>query len=218
MDGSTFDGIARMLGRVASRREGLRAASAAAAAFIAGGAVAAAGPEGERCLQVGQRCGKKSGKNGGPCKRCCSRYWTKGDKRKRCTCKPDGMRCNNSSQCCNAVCDPATKTCGTGASAVATGDPCSVAAGDVCADPAASCVAYIESPGQDLPTFCLLPFQAACTADGQCVTDTCAPLDDGGAAGADGCCGTEGIACNGNADCCYGYGCLAGSFTCISLS
>lgn len=122
MDDSRFDSLARALGRSVDRRAGLRGAVVALAGGVGLAAVAAAGPADEQCLRNGQRCGKKSGNNGRQCKDCCSRYWTNGKKRKRCTCKPDGMHCNNSSQCCNGTCDPATSICG--GSCLADFEPC----------------------------------------------------------------------------------------------
>lgn len=63
------------------------------------------GVDAERCLPEGQRCGKKSGASGGPCKKCCSRYDTLAPNgRRRCTCRPDGLTCTNSAQCCNGAC------------------------------------------------------------------------------------------------------------------
>lgn len=128
MEDARFDRIARLLGRGVDRRAGFGAALAGLAAALGRGTGAAAGPAEEQCLRNGQRCGKKSGNNGGPCKNCCSRYWTTGTKRSRCTCKPDGMTCNNSSQCCNGTC-----TAGLCAPACATGGSCTTDA-DCCPD------------------------------------------------------------------------------------
>lgn len=108
MDGSRFDLLTRSL----TRRSGLRGAVVGLAATLGLAAATDAAPTEEQCLRTGARCGKKSGNNGGPCKKCCTRHWTKGKKRTRCTCKPDGMRCNNSAQCCNGACNPATRICG----------------------------------------------------------------------------------------------------------
>ncbi len=70
-----------------------------------GGDQKGGGVDAERCLPNGQRCGKDSGNDGGPCKKCCSRYKTVAPNgRRRCTCRPDGMSCNNSAQCCTGDC------------------------------------------------------------------------------------------------------------------
>lgn len=135
MDDSRFDSLARALGRSVDRRAGLRGAVVALAGGVGLAEVAAAGPADEQCLRNGQRCGKKSGNNGRQCKDCCSRYWTNGKKRKRCTCKPDGMACNNSSQCCAGICDPATGTCGQ--TCVEAGGSCT--SSDQCCDEFAVC-------------------------------------------------------------------------------
>ncbi len=221
MDDTRFDGLARLLGRATSRRGGIAAAVAALAGTavpVLAGASDKDGVTAEQCLRVGQRCGKKSGKNGGPCKRCCSRYWTKGDKRQRCTCKPDGMRCNNSSQCCAGVCNPRTKRCGAGGggTVVPTGQACSLPAGDICADPAASCLPYEE---QGNATYCVLARGVECTENQQCVTDTCGvtPPSFAGGMGAQAtssCCGGEGLTCATVGDCCFGLICHSLNTTC----
>lgn len=221
VDETRFDGLARLLGRATSRRGGIAAAAAAlagAAVPALAGARGADGPASEQCLRNGQRCGKGSGNNGGPCKTCCSRHWTTGKKRTRCTCKPDGMRCNNSSQCCNGTCNPGSKTCGAGGQVIPTGQACSPAAGDTCEDPNASCLPY---EGRGNATFCVLARGEECTENEQCVTDTCGATPPGIAGGiapqaTGACCGGDGLACASAGDCCFGLVCNGMSATCTA--
>lgn len=203
MEGSRFDGIARLLGRATSRRQGVRAALTAAAVFVSGGVVAAAAPEVERCLQVGQRCGRNSGKNGGPCAKCCTRYATSGKKRRRCTCRPDGMRCGNSGQCCNGSCNPATKTC-LPDNVIPTGGACSIEAGDVCAAANATCQEFDRQANRPRGlTYCLVAAGQPCSHPDQCVTGVCFVIDEANTY----CCGGASSACAANNHCCPGYRC-----------
>ncbi len=109
MEHARLDRLARALGGVMDRRAGLGAILAGAAAALGGGTSADAAPNEEQCLPDGQRCGRGSGKNGKPCRKCCSRYvLTQANGRKRCGCKPDGVQCSNSSQCCTGICADGT--------------------------------------------------------------------------------------------------------------
>ena len=103
MDGERFDGLARRFAGVVPRR----AVFGAAVGVLLGRRDAMArGPVASQCIPVGGRCG-----DGKPaCRRCCSRHTVRAGKVRRCACKADGQRCNNSSQCCGGRC--AAGTCG----------------------------------------------------------------------------------------------------------
>lgn len=183
MDGSRFDLLARALGRSVDRRAGVRGVLAAAAASLGLAAAADAAPKGEQCLRTGARCGKGSGNNGGPCRKCCTRHWTKGKKKKRCTCKPDGVRCNNSAQCCNGACTD--RVCG-------GLEPLCIPAGDACPEGGPECCDGLD-----------------CVGDG--VAAACCPSGNVCGTGAGALCCADGEECGGNASdgffCCPGTAC-----------
>ncbi|HET7092000.1 MAG TPA: hypothetical protein VFI22_00935, partial [Thermomicrobiales bacterium] len=122
MDGTRFDALARSLARHALRRRALGVVVAAALAPL----TTVAEPEPAGCLANGKRCRqpasdeerqskgkqKKRGKHHRrSCAKCCSRYGAAGANGKpRCSCKPEGVACDGSSQCCSGDCRDGTCT------------------------------------------------------------------------------------------------------------
>ncbi len=123
MDQEKFDALVQKLTADASRRgvvRGVLSGAVASALGVAGLQAADAkkkgkkgegdGPEDERCVPNGRRCGKCGKKKNGkpkckPCKKCCSRYsQAQPNGRKRCQCKPSGAQCRNGAQCCSGDC------------------------------------------------------------------------------------------------------------------
>jgi hypothetical protein len=121
VDDARFDALARTLaGRVSRRR---------ALGFVAAGGLmpltAGAAPEPAGCLPNGKRCvdrgatpapsdaSARRGRHGRPsCGKCCSRFATTDNAGKfRCTCKADGVVCDNDAQCCNGLCDNGVCAC-----------------------------------------------------------------------------------------------------------
>ncbi|HEU5431321.1 MAG TPA: hypothetical protein VFU81_06650, partial [Thermomicrobiales bacterium] len=115
MDPKQFDLLSRRLSAAGTRRRALTAIVAAALAPLA----ATAKPEPAACLPAGRRCsrpaaaavhgnGKRTarGKHRPPaCDKCCSRFGSTGlDGKPRCTCKGEGIACDNPSQCCSGQC------------------------------------------------------------------------------------------------------------------
>ncbi len=61
------------------------------------------GVQAEGCTRSGKKCGK--GKKLKPCSNCCTGYnITTRSKKKKCACRPDGIRCTQDAQCCAGVC------------------------------------------------------------------------------------------------------------------
>lgn len=195
MDQTSFDRLARLLGGGATRRQGLAAALAGALGLAgsvpAGVAVAvatvAAAPEEEgnpgdeaKCLKgkaaKKKRCRKHAQCCTGYCKKIRKRKNGKVRKTRRCRCAPEGFKCGAKTKCCGAMtcatgkCAPPTPTPPTPGNPVATGAAC-VAGVDTCANPAATCAAY--EGGNPAGTHCVLPVTSACTAAGDCITNTC---------------------------------------------
>ena len=109
MDPRTFDGLSRQVSRGLSRRSvvgGSLGASLLAAVGL-GDAALANKVKTEQCVPAGQRCGTR--KNDPPCRRCCHRYHIDvSGRKKRCACRPAGIECSNSTQCCNSNCENGT--------------------------------------------------------------------------------------------------------------
>jgi hypothetical protein len=124
MDPERFDALVQSLARSGSRRRLLGGILAGSLAPL--GAAAKANhptthvPEPAACLAVGKRCSQPAseearpgkGKRGGKgkhhapsCAKCCSRFGSAGaDGKARCTCKGEGVQCDNDSQCCGGQC------------------------------------------------------------------------------------------------------------------
>jgi hypothetical protein len=109
VDPRTFDGLSRQVSRGLSRRSvvgGSLGASLLAAVGL-GDAALANKVKMEQCVPAGQRCGTR--KNDPPCRRCCHRYHIDvSGRKKRCACRPAGIECSNSTQCCNSNCENGT--------------------------------------------------------------------------------------------------------------
>jgi hypothetical protein len=61
------------------------------------------GVQAEGCTRSGKKCGE--GKKLKPCSKCCTGYnITTRSKKKKCACRPDGIRCTQDAQCCAGVC------------------------------------------------------------------------------------------------------------------
>jgi hypothetical protein len=117
VESDRFDALVRTLARPASRRS-FAALAAVAFAPLAAAAKSSGGPEPAACLAVGKRCSqptspgaahvkaRRKGKHHPPaCTKCCSRFGAAGpDGKARCTCKGEGVSCDNDSQCCAGQC------------------------------------------------------------------------------------------------------------------
>ncbi|MFM9108899.1 MAG: hypothetical protein ACKOWF_19610 [Chloroflexota bacterium] len=111
-------------------------------------------------------------------KDCCTGYCQRKHKGKngesRCRCKQAGRPCTENRNCCNESC--VDGFCGgrptppTPAVTIPTGKAC-VAERDTCAAANATCIPYDR--GTKKGTYCLLPFEAQCTADDECVNASC---------------------------------------------
>lgn len=122
VDQEKFDALVQKLTADASRRGVVRGAltGAVASALGAVGIQAADakkkkgdggdGPNDERCVPNGRKCGKCGKKKNGkpkckPCTKCCSRNSEENDRGvTRCQCKPSGSQCGNGAQCCSGDC------------------------------------------------------------------------------------------------------------------
>lgn len=137
MDPRTFDGMIRQLSRALSRRS-LVGGSLGAAVLTAVGLVGdthAKKSRAEDCLPPGQRCGTR--KKDPPCRKCCQGYHVENSNgAKKCACRPNGVECNNSSQCCAGTCEGGLCRPGTPA-------PC-VPAGSGCTNPTQCCTGICE--------------------------------------------------------------------------
>jgi hypothetical protein len=157
-----IDGISRALSARSNRRRGFGAlvGSLLASVVEARGASARIGVE--QCIPVARRCGK--GSKYGPCRHCCSGYATTHGRKHRCTCRPDGTPCTNSSQCCNGRCAGSTcfDTC-VGFTAL-----CNPAV-DVCCTTGAVCQ---KAPGAVSATCCYLS-GFPCSGPADCCTGFC---------------------------------------------
>ena len=112
MDGTRFDGLARLFGGAHSRRQALRLAGAGVLAGIvpALAAPTATGAQPVRalaCKPIGTRCGRRRrGRRRQPhCTKCCSDYTiTQRNGQRRCACMPDLRPCRRPDPCCSGVC------------------------------------------------------------------------------------------------------------------
>jgi hypothetical protein len=100
VDGSRFDAIVRNAAKL-TRRATLGTVLTAA---LGSRTAAAQEVQAEICLPNGQRCGKKAGGRGRPCRKCCSNYAPKERGARHCACVPFGGTCGNSGQCCEGNC------------------------------------------------------------------------------------------------------------------
>lgn len=205
-----FDRITRLLGQLTSRRKGLAGFAVAGLAALEvarldeGGV--AAKPAAERCVPNGQRCSQGQGRDGNTCPLCCSRYVTRkpGAKYRRCTCRPDGMECRNSSQCCNGVCSD--RVCGAVVACTDLNGAC-VAGTTTCCDglgcynarnQASSTRGKNRAPAN---TECVKSYGAACSSAQECRLETICDVQLGGGPGTI-CCVQNGDPATTASNCC----------------
>jgi hypothetical protein len=163
-----FDQLARLLRRSGTRRQGLGAMIAALS-----GVALTRDARGRDCLYIGQRCGKKSGKNGGPCRRCCTGYATE-KKHPRCTCRPDGFACESAGPCCSGNCNRGV--CGDRPRCIPLNQRCGP--GTTCCSSENRCAPHA---GQDAQLRCCAFTGIACVEATDCCSGACS--GEGGASG-----------------------------------
>jgi hypothetical protein len=218
MDGARFDALTRALRRRGSRRGALGALTLAAFAPLGG----AARPEPAKCLTIGERCrlaaeppqaphhgkGKKGkGKHHPPsCSKCCSRLGSADPNGKaRCTCKGEGIACDNPSQCCSGQCrDGACTACLP--NTVFCSDGCANLQTD--ANHCGSCEHACDSGQRCQDGTCVCPSGVICSVGGCCANanDVCDQNDqccspESPAAACNGQCGVVQNNCNQPVDC-----------------
>lgn len=114
MDDQRFDKLTRRLSQAVTRRSawqggvaGLLGLSGLSAATTEGAAQITS----QHCLQNGRVCKPRNPNtripNGGNhnhrCKQCCSGFSVPSGKGRKCACRPNGMKSQNSSQCCSGI-------------------------------------------------------------------------------------------------------------------
>lgn len=232
MDNRRFDAFARALAGASTRRAAVVGAVAALAPLAgtakpdrdrkrerdgAGDDRGQRGPEAGACLAVGERCGKRSGRNGKPCNSCCTRHSVaQANGKKRCACKAAGTPAGNAAQCCAGrrsaggfcgACDPGLAECPTGCADLETdfdncgacGNACAV--GQACVAGACAC-----SPGICPDDGCCDPGSQACVAVGA----ACGAAGTVCAVGGCAACGDAGQPCCAGASCGAGLTCADG--------
>lgn len=220
MDGSRFDAIVGNAARL-TRRATLGSLLAAFAAARS----ASAQVQTELCLPNGQRCGKKAGGRGRPCRKCCSKHAPKENGARHCACVPFGGKCGNSGHCCEGDCIRGTCGCRDDGETCANDAECCFSSCIdgicQCLDDGAACDDSLDCCFSNcvLGVCQCLDDGEACTDDfdcceSDCVQGLCQCLEDGEAcaddfeccdlACANGVCGClpGGAACEDDFDCC----------------
>lgn len=221
VDPKLFDGIARRLSRVGSRRAMVGGALSAAIFAAAGIPTDAPAKRArtEACLPQGRRCGTRKGDES--CKRCCQRYFVTNDKgRRKCACRPVSESCNNSAQCCtgncqNNVCVPGSPACTEfGLACAANSDCCSGICGDgICrAIPCTNLGGTCQNNGNCCSSTCgdgicqpvvCSNIGSICATNANCCSNICALSFFEFTCRKPNCVG-DGASCQNDSDCCEG--------------
>ncbi|MGI9254929.1 MAG: hypothetical protein ACR2J8_14385, partial [Thermomicrobiales bacterium] len=184
MDQTTFDRLARLLGKATTRRHGVLAILSAAlggginnptgalGAQPRNGQDTGAKPDRNRQLHAEGPCGD-GGIKANRCKengQCCTGVCKLKRKGKdgRCRCIERGRPCTADRNCCGSA--PCTAgVCG-GGSQIPTGAPCKPGS-DTCVDPEASCKVY--DGGDPAGRYCVLPRDGHCSTGSDCASRIC---------------------------------------------